>query len=491
MIKVSSEEPRQNRSSTRAVLLQIDRLSLLPNELLDKIFDYAHTLDQPFTGPLSKRLLPFHITGIYRQMKVSKVTKLLRLAAKLNAESYLREVVRALQVDGTVDLDKFGEFSMKWLFGPFLKRLRKLEDLRLDHPKIAQMFYRYLEAQPLSLRSSLFPNLRSLRVCGGSRRTPQFPLIVYGSLDPLVNLEYENYIFPYGHLQFPDGPLARDLTRLSIIGAYADDVAIGSFCSRCFNLTSLRLKSVNSHYEDLIQALPTRLTELELIEEGVGPAHSFCDHLLPRFTRLRRLHIGHTLFSEVLATHVAHLSLLEHLELGRGSISINRLHPLVSGPTRLPSLQTLHLSLIPYEIGTRIEVDEDGSLTSGELPVDGYEIGDDWHLAEFEGEEGDEYTVKGLAEFVRLAKEEGIEIEGPILKAGEARQAYLLEVANIAVYRSWMRKDFGVIFRLQNQYPQLCQRIPLLDFDSLDPTKLKLVKKELPDENWFSLTLEN
>ncbi|GAA5912882.1 uncharacterized protein JCM6883_004865 [Sporobolomyces salmoneus] len=441
-------------------MIKIDRLSLLPNELLDKIFDYAHTLDQPSTGPLSKRLLPFHITGIYRQMKVSKVTKFVRLAAKLNAEPHLGEGIRTLQFDTTVTLNKYDEVSMDSSFTPLFRRLRRLEDFRLDHPKIAQTFYRYLEAKPLPLRSSLFPNLRSLSVVGRSHRIPQFPLLVYSSLNSLVHLEDENYIYPYGHLQFPDGPLARDLTRLSITGAYADDVAIGSFCSRCPNLTSLRVHSVSSHYLDLIQALPTRLTELELIEKDDDPEGSFCDHLLPRFTRLRRLHIGHTLFSEVLATHVAHLSLLEHLELGQGSIPINRLYPLVSGPTRLPLLRTFHLHLIPYKIGARIEVDEDGSLTEGDLLDVDAVIGDDWYLAELEGETGDEYTVKGLLELVRLAKEEGIEIEGPTLEAGKARQTHLLEVANIAVYRCTQRKDFSAIFNLQRTCPDLCQRIP-------------------------------
>ncbi|GAA5897717.1 uncharacterized protein JCM6883_006794 [Sporobolomyces salmoneus] len=281
-------------------MIKIDRLSLLPNELLDKIFDYAHTLDQPSTGPLSKRLLPFLITGIYRRIKVSKVTKLLRLAAKLNAEPHLGEGIRTLQFDTAVTLNN------------------------------------------------------------------------------------------------------------------------------------------ESNYEELLQALPHHLIELELVEEAFSPERSFCDHLLPHFTRLRRLVLGNTLFSDDLVTHLGHPSLLEHLESGEGSIPIHRLHSLVSGSTRLPSLHTLYLDLIPHRIGTRIEVGENGSLTEGNLSDVDALIGDDWHLAEFECDDGDEYTVKGLVEFVRLAKEEGIEIEGPILKAGEARQAYLLEVANIVVYQPQM-----------------------------------------------------
>ena len=43
-------------------LSQMDRLSSLPNELLDDIFYLAQTRKQPLTGPLSKRLLPLFLS---------------------------------------------------------------------------------------------------------------------------------------------------------------------------------------------------------------------------------------------------------------------------------------------------------------------------------------------------------------------------------------------------------------------------------------------
>jgi len=68
---------------------QIDRLSLLPNELLDHIFDLAYSIDTPSTGALWKHLLPFHITGIYRRISVTKPEKLATLVDKVITHLYL------------------------------------------------------------------------------------------------------------------------------------------------------------------------------------------------------------------------------------------------------------------------------------------------------------------------------------------------------------------------------------------------------------------
>ncbi|GAA5960935.1 hypothetical protein JCM3765_007547 [Sporobolomyces pararoseus] len=61
-----STETTNNVESTR-----IDYLSLLPNELLEDVFDYAYSSIPPPTLPLSKRLLPFHRKHLYRQISLS------------------------------------------------------------------------------------------------------------------------------------------------------------------------------------------------------------------------------------------------------------------------------------------------------------------------------------------------------------------------------------------------------------------------------------
>ena len=113
-------------------------------------------------------------------------------------------------------------------------------------------------------------------------------------------------------------------------------------------------------------------------------------------------------------------------------------------------------------------------------------------MPEFEtkADEGD-FTYDSLKEFVRVAKEEGIEVAGSISEAFETFSSWILEIANLAVYRSFRDKDLRHVLNLQADHPRLCGRLPSLDFDSLDLTKLKIVKKNLPEEEWFSLSLEN
>ncbi|GAA5912374.1 uncharacterized protein JCM6883_005648 [Sporobolomyces salmoneus] len=472
---------------------EIDRFSSLPPELLDKIFDHAHTLDQPSTGPLSKRLLPFHITGIYRRIKLSKIeSKLLRLVEKLDIEPQCGERIRTLQLQYYMIGDEDSRIRVIGALEKLFRNLRRLEELDIDSG-IMNLFHPFTAAnrgdqQALPLNSSVLPALRTLRVTGTSTPTPGFPLLFFSSLDSLVQLDYE-YSYEYiSDSTIWNGPFPKKLARLSIEGVFERDPAIARFASLCPNLTSLRLRGSNPIYESILQALPDRLIELELLQYnrfGEGPEEIPCDHLLSRFTRLQRLSLGNRRYSEDLPVNIAHLSLLEHLDLGHGSIPLSSLHSLFSGPTRLPLLRTLHLDLIPYAIGTRLDVDDEGYHKERTLPDRDFEIEEDWRYAEYECEEGDEFTIKGLPELIRSAKEEGIEIEGPILKAGEARRSFFLELANVVVYRAYLMKSGFCYGRLR-----LPARISSMHSNLLDMTKVKLVKKWLPEENWFSLSLE-
>ncbi|GAA6013450.1 hypothetical protein JCM11491_006086 [Sporobolomyces phaffii] len=72
---------------------KVDRLSSLPNELLDSIFDYAHPVGYPSNGPLSKRLLPFYVVARYRRIRVTDSVTFADLVRKVNSDPQLGDLL--------------------------------------------------------------------------------------------------------------------------------------------------------------------------------------------------------------------------------------------------------------------------------------------------------------------------------------------------------------------------------------------------------------
>ncbi|GAA5998746.1 hypothetical protein JCM5350_005487 [Sporobolomyces pararoseus] len=256
------------------------------------------------------------------------------------------------------------------------------------------------------------------------------------------------------------------------------------------NLLGLRLEASVPDFDLLLLQLPVSLTELDirLHVDSLTPTDE-CDELLPRFSQLKHLSIGEGLFSPDLPIYVADLSSLESLELGRGYIPFEELIYLVTGPTRLKHLRRLKLDLyetsaLPY----RFTLTADGINATAD-PLHGksfvtFGTNSSSDLNHYGGE-----AEKGK-ELIEVAQREGIEVTGSIHRALQVFDARLLDLANTAVYDSWKLKSLEPIKRLLEDSDE-CGRLPAFDLDNLDPTKLKLVKTELPEENWFSWTLEN
>ncbi|GAA5893302.1 uncharacterized protein JCM6883_007625 [Sporobolomyces salmoneus] len=77
---------------------RVDRLSSLPNELLDHIFDLAHTYYEPLTGPLSHRLLPFFHRTVYREIRIESYNGLARLCMTAGLNPILLSHTRRLDI---------------------------------------------------------------------------------------------------------------------------------------------------------------------------------------------------------------------------------------------------------------------------------------------------------------------------------------------------------------------------------------------------------
>ncbi|GAA5961994.1 hypothetical protein JCM3765_007189 [Sporobolomyces pararoseus] len=464
---------------------QIDRLSNLPNELLDSIFDFAYTLHSPPTGPLSKRLLPWFVSGLYRRIKLSKGSNIVKLVKKINSHPHLGALVESLALV-VRHWEPNGSSIPLGMLNNFFHNLTRLVRLELE-AKWSSTFDNLIDDGLRSISSTNLPSLIHLTIPG------DFFLHSSASFSALVSLRIFHLTLHERHLsshlkQYGGLP---SLLQLSIEGIEGDSHAVVSICSLAPKLRDLSLETSQSDFNYVLSLLPTTLSKLELVTSQSDPA-ARCDGGLSRFIHLERLHLGDYLYSRQLSSYITHLRDLQTITLGIGKLSVSEFLPLLSGQTRLPNLSRLQLNLVrDGKVGYRLFVDAEGSAGGRWVPGDGRLTGGDWVVPEFEdGEEGD-FTYENVKELVRVAEEEGIEVVGSMSGAFEIYSSYLLEIANLAIYRSFRDKDLRHIRNLQAERPHLCSRLPSLDLEALDPTNLKIVKLDLPAEEWFSLSLEN
>ncbi|GAA5840062.1 hypothetical protein JCM5353_008104 [Sporobolomyces roseus] len=374
--------------------------------------------------------------------------------------------------------DLFGVFNTLEVteIEQFFRQLVHLEwlDLGVDR-------YEWLDKLSASHNSASPIPLHHIRsaASSGSR-----PLLLFTSFPTLRSLHVTTYEMKYPAFDTSSHTSLRLLTHLTISGLYAESLSIASFCTLCPTLTHLNLNCTSPNYPPLLQILPSSLVNLELDSRGTHE-NEFCDRELSRLTALRHLSIGHHIFSYDLPTYLHSLLALETLELGKGRISTDGMRELFD---KVP-INHLKLGLTVGEIGYRLEVDERGSAEGRWVPGEGRLIAGDWVAPEFDLQDAGDFTLEGAREMVRVAEESGIEVEGSIIRSIEVMDAYYLELANIAIYRCFRDKTLDHYLDVKKQ--NLQDRLPPVDLDSLDATRLKIRKIELEEEGWFALTLEN
>ncbi|GAA6013428.1 hypothetical protein JCM11491_006074 [Sporobolomyces phaffii] len=472
----------------------LDRLSSLPNELLDHIFNLAHTLDHPSTGALSKHLLPFHISGLYRRIHLKKLSNFLQLVDKVSRERDYGERIRSLKIDHSLQsptpMDSFPLDDV----GPFFQCLSRLEDLDLagdnsawdeDDIYILEVF----DETTFLASETVMPSVVALRV------QERFPVLWLRAFPSLVRLEYVQFDEATNDGPNPPNDLVlHQLEYLSFTGVYADHPSIASYCSLCPNLRHLRLCVENDYagYGALIPLLPTTLVSLELESDQRYPLDT-CDDSVPRLTQLERLFLDGGHFTRQLPMYLASLSHLKELRLGEGKFSIDQFRSLVSGPTRLPSFRKLTLDHgRGSKFASRIGMDDEELIGGRRIPDEDSYTEEHWVLPGFYDDDGsDAFSPTRIRELIRIARHEGIDVDGNVLGALEVVDAHLLAEANVAVYRSFKARDIRHIAALKKRGPHFCGRLPSLDLDALDPKNLELVKTDLPDEGWFQLSLRN
>ncbi|GAA5885849.1 hypothetical protein JCM16303_000080 [Sporobolomyces ruberrimus] len=453
---------------------KIDRLSLpnLPPELLRIIFDH---LDfewlRPFADPLCRALLPHVRRNLYRRVSLHTPKRLTSFFATVHRNPELGSLVRRFEA----------------------AYVRYEEDCP-DFDTFLQTFASTTGSIPPSNLSLSFylPNLTSLGC--------SYPIISCRKiidLAKLKNLTELEISFDYWEPFSPSNP-PPPMSKLKTLKLHASNGAMladswtaeaARFVTLCPTLSKLILSDGTSgpSYGPFLSLLSdktaTSLTSLTLLNDTYVDEEP-CDDRLFRFINLETLIFEEGTVSASLPTNLRQLPRLSYLHLDRfthdSDFSFRELADLVSGPNRMPALQHIGLDCFSEDTGVGKQVDVGDSLPD----VDELELGQDgWEWEELEGTTRDD--IRGLLE---AAEKHKVSISGAVWDQLETWNLMQLEKANRVILRAFRSKSLAG-YRLA-QATNLYPRLPDINVKRLDLTRLKLVKIDLPEEEWFQFTLE-
>jgi hypothetical protein len=458
----------------------VDRLSLLPNELLHSIFDSAYSSIPPST-PLSKHLYPFFEQHFYRKVRLSSSHRVDLFLETISAHPERGKLVKSLDFDRKK--------------GRVVRSIDILESLL---PLLPNLLHLEIKAESIDIGT------RSKNLFG-SLTTVKSVSTEPGADDEFVNLKYFAFLaslpslsdltvyeWPYqSAFEEEEVSYRLDVNALRIEGVGADDNSIDLLVSWCPALISVELSTTyDGHdisYGEALEVLPSTIHSLKLESKYASILPS--DHALRRFSDLRFLDLDEGCYSETIHTVLAQLPLLVEVCLGSGVISPLDFLPLVSGPTRLVNLCQITLNFKIGKVGNRTSY-QAFSTSARSNDMEGWELSADLAWAE----DDDEAYVSKLKELIVTAEKNEIKFEGTVHQAIANFEDYRIEEVNRAVldfnyFGGAEEREHLMVVREEAKRTGLI--IPNLDLQALDPTRLELVKIDLPERNWYMYSLKN
>ncbi|EMS18668.1 uncharacterized protein RHTO_05771 [Rhodotorula toruloides NP11] len=315
----------------------VDRLSKLPMELLQKIFDDAYATDKP-TEPLSRTLLPLFDRCVWRDVKVVGDKRLVAFCATFQTRPSVGRHCRTLKVEHLRSPAVVSQASLETVFAnvPILVTLVIHGD-----------WDTLLEVLMPSGRQAALPFSATIRhyscICKTQRTDPYNPayLACITSMTGLTALQLVLEHTEQGSAVSPPLP-SNGSVKVAPLNVLSISVLRESDLDTPDRLEHLVLHA----FAVARRALPAELKQLTHLKQ-------FTFH--GDFSQL-----GRDSFDILRALP------LERIELGRKSdISSVELIALLTGETRLPSLKRLHLDnlegVIGGSIATESDIDEDGA----------------------------------------------------------------------------------------------------------------------------------
>jgi hypothetical protein len=281
----------------------------------------------------------------------------------------------------------------------------------------------------------------------------------------------------------------QHLQHLHIKGDGAAEDSIKALVELCPTLISVDLASTrgigSTSYTDALETLPSTLQALKLGSDLAIRGSQ--DAVLRRFNRLRFLDLDKKCYSTELHQTLALLPLLVEIRLGEGIVSPLDWVPLVCGTTRLVNLKKITFD---FKVGKR------GQTTNFETfeDVEGMK---DWGLSDdlLKGAGAHVEFIANLRKFISMAESNGVKVGGTVHEALAIFEDFWIEGNNRVV--AGLYAGFDWLNRLEDiRDGAFYASITLPSFDiealeALDPDRLKLVKIDLPERNWYMYGLKD
>ncbi|GAA5949688.1 hypothetical protein JCM10213_001356 [Rhodosporidiobolus nylandii] len=404
--------------------LPVDRLSLLPVEVLDDI--YALAYDWPYyrpKGPPSRLFLPLHLKHVYRDVQVQSGRAFVKLVKALKVHTERGRMIRRLWLN----IEYFGKgeaMPSKSKLLSFFARLPNLLDLSvLERHESAPLTLLLLSA---TFPHHFLPNLARLMLANAEDLVPSRPfdphlfrhLASFPSLTSLaIRLEYN--LREVQRLRTPSAvqlPSIPNITRFDLL-AYVPQMPLVVPLINSF--TALRAVSLRSIFEEasVSQALAGLPSHLKSISVSLwGRCEDPCDHVLSRFSSLEHLSLGRGTFTPDILTTLRTLPSLTSVRFDEDAfLDTAKLLSFVQGPQRFEQLNTLALDIVHGRRGPRIAANG-GKLYPGARPP--HYLSPMWIEPRFTPP-GGIFHEDNVREVIEKARENGIEVKGSVLGALE------------------------------------------------------------------------
>lgn len=437
-------------SADLLLLLQQDRLSTLPAELLEWIFELAHAeADIPSKVPKgapSRALLPHDRNGRFRRIEFFSMKSFRRFFKLVKRRRHVGAAVREL---------------LFFLDFPTLVGIRvELKEFFSLFPRLARV-----DAGPqcdaisdllLSNEGAPFPfTLTSiLLTLDCEKEHPCDPLHLLSlnhrpSISSLIVDLNDLAGFGLGEVKVAPNPSTSPLqhvTTLQLQGSWCGVPGLDALVNVCTSVRYLTI-ACEVNEPDFYRLLPhinLPLTSLSLVSSSMFTFFSepvsdsdfaFCDSSLPRFaSTLTHLHLEQRAFDpSTLTSHLLQLPHLTSLTFGRGALpSISSLLSLVSGSTKHPTLRRLILNNLSVgRTGWRLADDGRGKLHYWHCSSKQH-VGPGWVVPEYTDPE-EHFSSAGVEELARVGRENDVEIGGTAIDGVDVYRAWRVEAVDCCV----------------------------------------------------------
>jgi len=312
-------------------------------------------------------------------------------------------------------------------------------------------------------------------------------------LPSLRGLVLDNWgIYPDGDVDESERVSLPRIRRLRVEGPGAEDSSVSFLTAQCPALRHLALHSTWTDELYIFPSLkfqPLTLESLSLsVEHGLVVVHDE-QSILERFTQLRSLHLGDHCYDHDVALTLLKLPLLVDIHLGQGLLEPDTFLPLLSGPTRLLFLKSIILDADFGNIGKKISAPStkgfDATRELQRCPIEMI----DWRLPE----QGEDVTfeVMGLKRLIEAGKENGVTVKGGVLTALQMVDDYHIEANNRAILFTYTHHTLDHLHEARGAASQDGVALPPPDLDSLDIDRLEIVEIDVPEQDWYMLSLRN